>query len=147
MPFSKFGHRVCQVPEHTVVGLSLSSSTHISVHDISAPTEAEAKEGRKENSTRDVEINSATDTEEHTRREGPTTDDAHGCDYRIADESLNTKCKKQGEMEVQRLWEEDLNIYMEKRTLCMQVLTTLSKMKGMWSDALVRWTLESTTSL
>ena len=69
MLVSNFGNWPFHVPKHTVVGLSLPSPTHILTLGVSAPGEAEAKEGGGNKN------NSSTATEKHARREQPTTDE------------------------------------------------------------------------
>ena len=66
---SNFGNRAVHVPMHTIVGLALPYPTHILKLGVSAPGEAEAKEGGGNKN------NSSTATEEHARRKQPTTDE------------------------------------------------------------------------
>ena len=66
---SNFGSRAVHVPKHTVVVLAFPFPTHILTHGVSAPGEAEAKEGGGNKN------NSSTATEEHARCEEPATDE------------------------------------------------------------------------
>ena len=86
---SNFGNRAVHVPKHTVVGLALTSPTHILTHGVAAPGEADAKEGggnkinsstagefagRQGPASADGRRKCATTTEGNARREEPGTD-------------------------------------------------------------------------
>ena len=66
----KFGHPAVYVPKHTVVGLALPSPTHTLKLGVSAPGEADAKEGGGNKNKSSITM------EECARQEEPAADDA-----------------------------------------------------------------------
>ena len=134
--FSNFGHRAVHIPKHTVVGLALSSPTHILTLGESAAEAAEAKEGGRIFNSNPLTAEDAAGETADNRTDMGGAEQATPARAPLGADGLDKPEDTAAPEEEPDSWQKDVHIGAEDDEVRSEVLEVLSEFKDMWTGRL-----------